>query len=309
MFYFRKNIFSKKIGVIIIVSVLAFIIFLSILFYYFFSLKKELPETTKKHALVVLTRGFDNLENYNDLINRNISIYEKYYNLLNETSRNLYDIIIFHEGNITTEQQNYIQSKTPLLPLTFQKIPFYNNGEINNTLCPPNDLSNRFSNGYKNMCHFWSIDFLHYLKDYEYIIRIDEDCIIKNIDIDTIENYQKNNIIFSSAFYQDNDDINVTTGLEKLMNDFLNEHNLTQKNELKMPYTNFMILNVSYFNHNTLVKGVLEKIKKTNCIFSNRWGDLPIWGYILSYLIDKKYYIEDKNIKYNHGSHNTEINL
>ena len=35
-----------------------------------------------------------------------------------------------------------------------------------------------FPLGYKHMCHFWSMDFLDYLSDYKYIIRIDEDCFV-----------------------------------------------------------------------------------------------------------------------------------
>ena len=69
-----------------------------------------------------------------------------------------------------------------------------------------------------------------------------------------------------------------------------------------------MVINVNYFYNNDLVKDVLSRIYESNCIFSNRWGDLPIWGYILSYLVDKKHYIEDKSISYYHGSHNKKIN-
>lgn len=49
-------------------------------------------------------------------------------------------------------------------------------------LCYPTTLSNRFSLGYKHMCHFWSIDFLEYLKDYKYILRIDDDCLLNTFD-------------------------------------------------------------------------------------------------------------------------------
>ena len=75
-----------------------------------------------------------------------------------------------------------------------------------------------------------------------------------------------------------------------------------------MPYTNFMILNINFFKNNKDVVNILNEINKSDCIFSNRWGDLPIWGYILSYFIDKTYYIEDKNISYIHGSHSKNVN-
>ena len=49
------------------------------------------------------------------------------------------------------------------MELKFISIKFYNNTEQND-ICKPTTLSNNFSLGYKNMCYFWSIDFLEYLK-------------------------------------------------------------------------------------------------------------------------------------------------
>ena len=255
-----------------------------------------------KNAIVVLTKGYDTNEKYETLIRRNNSIYDKYYKLLNDKTN--YDIIIFHEGNISEEQQHYIQSKTPNFPLIFTKVDFLNK-IVNHPQCPNNNVSNNFSIGYKNMCYFWSISCLEYLKNYNYIIRVDEDCELANIDPNLIEKYKKENIMFSSAEWQDSDDISVTTGMKELFTDFMKKHNLNPKTEkLEFPYTNFMVVNISYFRNNNEVKHVLQEIDKSECIFSNRWGDLPIWGYILSYLIDNKLYKKDSSVSYYHGSHN-----
>ncbi len=294
-----KKIYRTYICILCIILIIACIGRL-----YYKYIETFVSESTYKNAVVVLTRGYDNLEKYDSLIKRNEAIFTKFYSKL----KNVYfDIIIFHEGNILIEHQKYIQSKTPDLPLKFINITFHTNNMVNN-ICPPTELSKRFTNGYKNMCYFWSIDFLEQLKEYNYIIRIDEDCIINELDNNIIDKYTKNNIMFSSAKYELSDDPNVMLGMDDLFTNFLSENNLFKKNELKMPYTNFMIINIPFFHKNTLVQQILNKIKETNCIFSNRWGDLPIWGYILSYLIDKTHFIEDKSITYFHGSHNTKIN-
>lgn len=284
----------KKNNVIIII--LLFILLLTT-FIIKYNNKKEMFDN--KNAIVCLTRGYVNIDDYSKLIERNISI-NKHFN-------KEYDIIIFNEGNIPIDHQEYIQNKTPYIKLIFITIPFYNNTE-KNEICLPNILSNMFSLGYKNMCYFWSIDFLEYLKNYEYIIRIDEDCIINKIDKNIINNYKNHNIMFSSAYFQGADSTKVTIGMEKLFDDYLKNNNLIKKNELKCPYTNFMIINIPYFKNNKHVQNILQEIKNSNCIFSNRWGDLPIWGYILSYLINDQYYIEDKNISYIHGSHGKHLN-
>jgi hypothetical protein len=53
---------------------------------------------------------------------------------------------------------------------------------------------------------------------------------------------------------------------------------------------------------------MLQIIDESHGIYSNRWGDLPIWGMILSTLIDEKHYRQEKSISYLHGSHNIIIN-
>lgn len=257
-----------------------------------------------KNAIVVLTKGYITNEKYNMLINRNNLIYDKFYSLVDP---NNYDVIIFHEGNITKEQQEYIQSKTPKVPLIFTYVKFYKK-EVNNPICKNTNLSNRFPNGYKNMCYFWSISFLNYLEDYNYIIRIDEDCFLDKIDPNIINNYIKSDIMFSSAYYDNNEFSDVIIGMDNLFNNYMKNNNLKPKNKLSMPYTNFMILNINFFKNNKDVTNILNEIDLSDCIFSNRWGDLPIWGYILSYLIDKKYYILDTGISYTHESHSKKIN-
>ena len=259
-----------------------------------------------KNAVVVLTKGYKNLSGYNNLINRNRYISVNFYQKLINPSN--YDIIIFHEGNITIPQQIYIQSQSPKIPLIFKPINFINNNSICSS-CPPNNISNNYNSGYKNMCFFWSIRFLKYLFDYEYVIRIDEDCKLINIDPNIIENYKNKEIYYSSPYFQGPDDPKVVVGMEDFFNNYLINNNLTPINSnLRCPYTNFMVININFFNNNDLIKEVLSRIYGSNCIFSNRWGDLPIWGYILSYLVEQKHYLEDKSISYYHGSHNKQIN-
>jgi hypothetical protein len=267
-----------------------------------------------KIAITVLTRGYSNILQYDLLIKRNIFIYE---NIINKSNFE-FDMIIFHEGNISQDHQNYISEKSKQ-NLIFKNIKESGNKEafddkkniINNDLCPPSWLSSHFPLGYKHMCHFWSIDFLEYLKDYKYIIRIDEDCFVNKFD-ETILNLMINdNIHFVSPEFQDQDDSRVIVGLERLLNEFLIEQNiqpLKTFNDIKCPYTNFMIVNVDFLRNNELINKILKRIDLSHGIYSNRWGDLPIWGMILTTLVDKKHYSECKTISYYHASHNIQIN-
>ena len=63
-------------------------------------------------SIVALTRGYpDNRLLYEKLIKRNKSI----FNNINKKREVPADIILFHEGNISLEDQNYIQSFSPEL--------------------------------------------------------------------------------------------------------------------------------------------------------------------------------------------------
>lgn len=117
----------------------------------------------KKVAISVLTKGYSDNSQYDTLINRNNFIYDN----ITTKSKLQFDMVIFHEGNITSEQQEYI-SKNSKAPLLFRDVKQYANKAAfddtkniyNMELCPPNELSESFPVGYKHMCHFWSIDVL-----------------------------------------------------------------------------------------------------------------------------------------------------
>ena len=265
-----------------------------------------------KKCTCVLTRGYTHLNDYKKLIERNISIV-KFINFFMGCEH-----LIFHEGNILLEHQKYVQDKTIELKLKFidvkntePKTAFNdNNNKINCELCPPNDYSNSFSLGYKHMCHFWFMDFLDYTKEYKYIFRIDEDCILKNINKNIFNEMKINKKIFCSPNYcKKRDKDCVIIGLNKLMNIFLKENKLKRKcSKIRSPYTNIMIIDVEYIRKNKIVNKFIKKVNNSYCIYSNRWGDLPLWGVILNFLINKKLYYCDRSIKYYHGSHELKIN-
>jgi hypothetical protein len=268
-----------------------------------------------KNAIVVLTRGYENPIYYKNLIFRNKQIEEKITNKTNKS----FDVLIFHEGNIIKEHQKLISDVTPKLKLNFidvkkttPKTAFDNSkNKINMELCPPTLQSNSFPLGYKHMCHFWSIDFLDYLKDYKFIIRIDEDCFIKNFDLGILDEMEKNKILFVSPEFQQQDDWFVIVGLEKLWNEFIEEKKITpfkSFQEVTCPYTNLMIVDIENIRNNDIINEFLKKIDSSHGIYSNRWGDLPIWGLILSTMVDSKYYSEIKSISYFHQSHNKNVN-
>lgn len=260
-----------------------------------------------KNAIVVLTRGYNNVKQYKTLILRNQKLSKALYRPCKHPEK--WDIIIFHEGNISPPHQQFIQRRSPLMPLQFRRINFLQLPPVNCPQCPNTDLSNRFGNGYKNMCYFWSIRFLRCLSEYNYIIRVDEDCYIDQFSPELVDTYESENIVYATPRFQEKDFQEVTLGLESMFQTYLQEKNLTPiQPATRFPYTNLMVMKLPYFLQNPLILGILQRIERSHCIFSNRWGDLPIWGYILNYLVDPSLVTEETSIVYYHGSHEVKVN-
>jgi hypothetical protein len=255
-----------------------------------------------KNAVMVLTRGYDNNEKYLSLISRNKSIRK---NLINKET----DIVIFHEGNITDLQQSYIKNETPDLNIIFtdisefafkkenEEIPFYKS--YDKKINPPK--------GYRHMCHFWFIDFLKYCENYDYILRIDEDCFIDFI-IDDIFDLLPNKIVIAGMNVEDEN--GVVFGLNNFTLKFLIENNF---NNIKPrlvdgPYTNIFALNLIKVRNNELILKYIKAIDDSKNIYIYRWGDLPLWGEVLHYICEPNDYLITDKIKYFHGSLITYVN-
>ena len=239
------------------------------------------------NAVVVLTRGYKNKTRYDTLLKRNKSL-EKYHN------KNI-SYIIFHEGNIPKDHQEYIQADT-FISLIFtdvsdsfrkEKIDFYR-------------PTKTWKLGYRNMCNFWFCDFWIYLHKYDKILRVDEDCIIY-FDYNDIFEILDNKVCVYGKWIPDSKF--VTKGLNNFTINFMKQH----KKEIisrrpSGPYTNVVGLSLLKMRKNVLLSNYIEAIKKSDNIYIYRWGDLPLLGEALTYFFPENSYICLKEIKYSHAS-------
>jgi hypothetical protein len=261
----------------------------------------------KKNAIVVLTKGYGTLDEYQLLLRRNQAIYDNFYSLLPDKSN--IDVVIFHEGNISQDHQDHIQNATQLMPMVFKIVTFLTPAiEQANAFCYSTELSEQFSVGYKNMCRFWSVGIFEHMAQYEYVIRIDEDCILQTMDASVLTKYSGSGIMFASPSWIGEDTSDVIIG----MHEFFRNYQMDLQRSVPNPYTNFMIINVPYFAAHQEIQRCLADVDRTNCIFVNRWGDMPLWGYILAVFVtnrgENKILLEDKDISYYHGSHDAKVN-
>ena len=164
-----------------------------------------------------------------------------------------------------------------------------------------------FNLGYRHMCSFWFVDFWHFVKDYDYILRIDEDCNIRFIPDKVFDSLKKYTIV--TGKYEDDDEF-VTKGLNNLTIKFMMEHkyDISNKKIPGGPYTNLCGLSLEPLRNNSLLREYIQTIQQSKMIYKQRWGDLPLWGEAIHYILGDDSMFIDTSLQYFHGSHNKCIN-
>lgn len=265
-----------------------------------------------KTVICVLTKGYSDTSEYNQLVNRNNAL----ASTLGHDAK-LFDYFFFHEGNIPDAHQAFIQASTPALQMTFinvaddfvrELVPSSNSNEF----CHSTWLSDSFPFGYKCMCRFWLHRFLQYTTDYKYVIRVDEDCVVQGLPLAQITNdMHDNNQYYMTPVFVGADEPDVVVGLNEFVENFIASNascDIQTPVYDRNPYTNVAIFDADYFRNSNLIMAFCDAVDKSGSIFINRWGDLPLWGVILSCFVPDVHYGVDTRIKYLHGSHALHIN-
>ena len=232
-----------------------------------------------KCAVIGLVKGYSNINRYNELIARN----NKLYNNFIKTFK--YDVIIVHEGNINTKHQQYIQSKS------FPKLIFLNISNLWNKL---------EGSGYRKMCRFWSKEIYDYVKEYEYIMRLDDDGIIDELINYDIFQYMKTHN-YSYGYIRRKKDPHEDT--KKTFVPFCLNYFKKDLKPVENFYNNFFITKTSFWE-NKDIQTFLNEVINQNGIVEYRWGDSNIQAVCIKNWLQSDEILCIENIKYIHGSHN-----
>lgn len=229
------------------------------------------------NAIVALTRGYEDITKYSDLIKRNNCIYEH----INKELK--YPLIIFHEGNITQAHQDYITHCS--------------NGQLLKFV----DISECWYGGYEAMCQFQTYHIWNYCKEYDYVMRIDEDCHITKADSNPFEQAKGLDYLVSKYWAESHSETNATLpdkveALTGVSRDVFYNH--------KFPYTNVGVARVDFFLSKN-INDILYMIAMCPDQRTNRWGDLPVLGCILNIYSDRVGIMN--GITYGHLTHNNII--
>lgn len=272
----------------------------------------------KKGVIAALIRSFPQTKQYDrTIIRRNKAISQYLYWAPTVTSS--VDIVIFHEGNLSPAHQQYIQDATPELPIKFVDVGevFREYKDVDVPICPKNKMvSMMFGPGYYSMCFFWFLRFDRYLTNYDWMLRLDDDCIlVKNVQFHVKE--MPNTVHFASSLWvnlaegtsdaiRPKDEGGVVVGMRNLTIQFAQEQNLFQDiHSWHAPYTNAMYIDLRWLRNHSVIQKYRQRVEESQCIYSNRWGDLPLWGAAIYLSKEPRYHLR---LPYFHGTHNTLVN-
>ena len=252
-------------------------------------------KTNMNAAVVALVRGYKELDKYDDLLRRNSGIFKH----INSKLAYPLKLILFHEGNISTDHQNYILSNSP------EDIEFINVSSefsFNKNIVKNAIDSERFKEGYRMMCRFNFYGIWNYVKDFDYIIRVDEDVVITKFDMKNLDKILDKKIVFSTlSLSKETHEPTNDTLPDYLMNTFSSKDKRFYNH--KFPYTNFYISRVDFWNNSTVQQQLKSLVTEDQFVY--RWGDLPIIGSFLNFY-NRKINILN-NCSYIHTSHNVTI--
>ena len=158
--------------------------------------------------------------------------------------------------------------------------------------------------GYKGMCLFYAMEILHYLKDYDYCLRLDADSTLHsplNLDEFIDGNY-------TYGYVRDKFDIHEPTKLTlpPAIKEYIDDNKINticSKKEIDCwnYYNNFHITKLDFWRQKE-VTDFLKYIYNQGGIRDHRWGDSTIQANAVRMFCPKEKIIK-LDLKYRHASH------
>lgn len=261
------------------------------------------PLPAENAAIVCLTRGYQTLGGYDALIERNRAIYQ----VINSRRERHYPLMIWHEGNIPPEHQSYIAAADLNHDIRFVDVsPVFRMP----TEVKEDELVEYWPVGYRLMCRFHSYNIWQYAAEFEYVMRVDEDCILKSAAFDPLDSLFRAGGDFAAAdFVEESHELTNRT-----LAPFARELAASMCPEVPeesvynhaFPYTNVYVARTAFWRQ-PVVRRFLELVTQNPDFVRFRWGDCPVLGIALTLFAAPEAVYRMSQLGYVHGSHNWNI--
>jgi hypothetical protein len=253
-------------------------------------------------GIVCLTRGYRDARGYDQLIARNRSI----FGTINQHRANQYPLVIWHEGNISAEHQRHILANEANRDVRFV--------DISVVFRAPEwvvgGVPEHWTIGYRLMCRFHMYHVWQFTKHFDYVMRVDEDCILGSTAVDPIEWLAANGNDFATGAFVPETHALTNHTLPRFINEYMKMLHPTARagdfyNQV-FPYTNLYVTRTSFWLQDHIQRFLYAVISEPDSI-RFRWGDLPVLGVVLNAFAPADRVAVIPGLVYAHSSHRTTV--
>jgi hypothetical protein len=254
-------------------------------------------------AIVGLTRGYSDIDRYDPLIARNRSIYES----INRFRTDQYPLVLWHEGNISDAHQRYIVARDLNSDVRFV--------DVSGLFRLPRDISlpelvEDWQVGYRLMCRFQIYHIWQYCREFEYIMRVDEDCVICSAAIDPIEWANREDCDFATGAFvgeaHELTNLTLPSFIERYLGFWQPDRPFAGIYNHSFPYTNLYVARTGFWLRPDVQRFLFAVVQEPASL-RLRWGDLPVLGVALNIFAGGRGVALLPKLVYRHGSHDATI--
>jgi hypothetical protein len=222
------------------------------------------------------------------------------------------DFIFFHEIGFREEDKKDLLRDLRSREI-HNKVKFIEVGDFKPTTEKFNSIKNDLIDeniihtGYSSMCRFWSYGFMKYLDEYDYVIRIDDDCIALS-DVNLIFDELETRYISFPYLSGENFRPNLKEFIKSYFTKTYPDREFEESERIRVPYTNYCGFNLNLIKQNEIIMNFFKLIEQRDYIYKYTWQDTQLWGLIIKYMLTLDDWSENKKVKYIHMSHLSYVN-
>jgi hypothetical protein len=172
------------------------------------------------------------------------------------------------------------------------------------------ELIESWSVGYRLMCRFHTYHIWQYTRQFDFVMRLDEDCILCSVAFDPLKCLSEAGIDFASAaFVKETHELTNRTlapfvsRYADLIYPRMRNSNLYNHS---FPYTNLYVTRTAFWRR-PAVQRFLNAVMRERDSIRFRWGDLPVLGIALNMFGRPRKVARILNITYRHASHSVTV--
>jgi hypothetical protein len=249
-----------------------------------------------------LLRGGEDRTNYDDYDGRCAALQKLMSNLS-------FDEVAFHEGNVPAA---VIDEFASTYGARFVDVRLYGGFASAGSLglrLPRVRKAHAYSIGYKHMCRFFALQWMHALSLYDYAMRVDDDVIIQQfLMANPFIHLMSTGAVYGYGLNTEEKHAETVLTMDPWLRAYVAERRIRPTQPLdvtRIYFTNFFVTRVDWW-HQPAVQQFLFDVDSSMHIYNHRWGDAPLQTTAL-HLFGEADQIVQVYMDYSHASTNNRI--